>query len=315
MRLGRGTVCRQLIFLLVQALVCSHDGVSNGKRANAAGNTVAIFRLKRHRQLGVNRPSFSSDSAVEHIPTFSSDSDDDQTNGKGKGKGKGMSPDDDDYSALPSKPLPPTDDDIGKGKGKGKSKDEKTKSSKKDKKESKSQKKDGKSQGGGGNAPVQKPTPNPTTIPHPPPPHPVSPPSMTEDSEDRRKHALNFAFFWVCGGLDSNACLFKDLTTAASTFFLSTASRPPASIDSPNASTEPTGSPTVEGETVAVSLDLFAINYTLQEDNSVPTRDDYVALEGVTADYFETYMMAAYEASTQATLVSFETLLVTSIFR
>jgi hypothetical protein len=98
--------------------------------------------------------------------------------------------------------------------------------------------------------------------------------------------------------------------------FSSTASRPPASIDSPTTVTEPTEQPPIgEGEPVEVLLNLYAIDYTLQDDSSVPTRDDYVALEDVTAEFFEAYMMEAYESSTQSVLVDFETLLVTSVFR
>jgi hypothetical protein len=93
------------------------------------------------------------------------------------------------------------------------------------------------------------------------------------------------------------------------------ASRPPATLDPPSSSEKPSGPPISDGETVAVSLNLYAIDYSLDEDDTVPTRNDYVALETATADFFEKFMKDAYAASTQATLVSFETLLVTSIFR
>jgi hypothetical protein len=45
----------------------------------------------------------------------------------------------------------------------------------------------------------------------------------------------------------------------------------------------------------------------------MPIRDDFLALEEVTAEYFEEYMMGVYSASTQAKLISFDTVLVTSI--
>jgi hypothetical protein len=45
----------------------------------------------------------------------------------------------------------------------------------------------------------------------------------------------------------------------------------------------------------------------------MPVRDDFLALEGVTADFLEQYMKNAYAESSQSTLVEFQTFLVTSI--
>ena len=39
-----------------------------------------------------------------------------------------------------------------------------------------------------------------------------------------------------------------------------------------------------------MSLNLYAVDYDLEDDNTVPTRDDYVALEAATADFFEKFM-------------------------
>lgn len=47
----------------------------------------------------------------------------------------------------------------------------------------------------------------------------------------------------------------------------------------------------------------------------MPSRDEYIELESVTSDYFEEFMLRAYQVSTQATLARFETTLETSIFR
>jgi hypothetical protein len=91
------------------------------------------------------------------------------------------------------------------------------------------------------------------------------------------------------------------------------AGRPP----SPTSPSAPVTSPTrppYSGETIAVTLPLFAVDYTLAEERT-PSRDEYLELETVTSDYFEEYMLEAYSASTQATLVRFETNLQTSIFR
>ena len=85
-----------------------------------------------------------------------------------------------------------------------------------------------------------------------------------------------------------------------------TAARPPADVPSPTIAPPPTSS-------ISVTLDQYAIDYVLSDTVSTIVRNDFAALEEVTADYFEDYMMEAYSASTQAKLISFETVLATSI--
>ena len=85
-----------------------------------------------------------------------------------------------------------------------------------------------------------------------------------------------------------------------------TAARPPADIPSPTPAPPPTSS-------ISVTLDQYAIDYVLEDTVNLPIRDDFLALEEVTSEYFEEYMMDAYSASTQAKLISFDTVLVTSI--
>lgn len=253
MSTGARTTCRTLMFLILLTLWGESDGSINRLMSNRASSTTNVFRLNRHRRLGINQPPHS-DSYKEHIPKFSSDCDDETSEGKGKGKGenevksckssassstgKGADRDDDEYQAPPSHPptddyigkgkgtkpdddyypspslpptdeyddyyyappsLPATDDDYtGKGKGgaatdddytgKGKGKGGTTKGSKKDSKQSKSDDYDGKSGGKGGESSVPLPVPAPTSTPRPYPSHPpISPPSMTGSSEDRRK--------------------------------------------------------------------------------------------------------------------------------
>jgi hypothetical protein len=89
-------------------------------------------------------------------------------------------------------------------------------------------------------------------------------------------------------------------------FVLLSADRPPAEIPSPTPAPPPTSS-------ISVTLDSYAIDYILSDSTSMPIRDDFLALEEVTAEYFEEYMMGVYSASTQAKLISFDTVLVTSI--
>jgi hypothetical protein len=98
---------------------------------------------------------------------------------------------------------------------------------------------------------------------------------------------------------------------------LLTAARPPEDI-SPTSEIFPTLEPTSTnpasgGDTIPVTLNIFAIDYSLSESAAMPVRDDFLALEGVTADYFEQYMRDTYEESSQSTLVEFQTFLVTSI--
>lgn len=71
--------------------------------------------------------------------------------------------------------------------------------------------------------------------------------------------------------------------------------------------------PASGGDTIPVTLNVYAIDYVVSESATMPVRDDFLALEGVTADYFEKYMKGAYEESSQSTLVEFQTYLVTSI--
>lgn len=71
--------------------------------------------------------------------------------------------------------------------------------------------------------------------------------------------------------------------------------------------------PTGNGGSIAVALDLLAIDYVFSESATMPVRDDFLALEGVTADFFEQYMQDVFEDSTQTTLLEFQTFLVTSI--
>lgn len=96
------------------------------------------------------------------------------------------------------------------------------------------------------------------------------------------------------------------------------AARPPAEIP-PSSGIMPTFAPspsqpsTGGGLTIPVTLSVYAIDYKLSNSASMPVRDDFLTLEGVTADYFEQYMRDAYMDSFQSTLVEFQTFLVTSI--
>ncbi|KAL3920339.1 MAG: hypothetical protein SGILL_003311, partial [Bacillariaceae sp.] len=84
--------------------------------------------------------------------------------------------------------------------------------------------------------------------------------------------------------------------------------RPSDSIDMRN----PTPAPPPTSS-ISVTLDQYAIDYVLSDTVNLPIRDDFLALEEVTSEYFEEYMMEAYSASTQAKLISFDTVLWRSI--
>jgi hypothetical protein len=90
----------------------------------------------------------------------------------------------------------------------------------------------------------------------------------------------------------------------------------------PNIVTEkPTSAPTPtdgnenDNAYESMELQLYAIDYTLSRTDRRPVKIDLQELQTVTASYFKDYMIKAYEVSTQATLVDFTTVFVTSNFR
>lgn len=104
--------------------------------------------------------------------------------------------------------------------------------------------------------------------------------------------------------------------------FLS-AARPPTVIPpSPNNSStgvpnkeQPSSVPNVDKKNLkSVALDLYALDYSLSQDDRTPIKVDFLELQALTQSFFKDYMMKEYEISTQAELVDFTTSFVTAHF-
>ncbi|KAG7358565.1 hypothetical protein IV203_015154 [Nitzschia inconspicua] len=175
-------------------------------------------------------------------------------------------------------PLPKYRSSSGKGQKEGKG-SKSNKSSKEDSKSNKSDRNGNKVGGGGGGKPSPKPTPAHKPVPAPTPSSPTPHSSGSGSSDD-----------------------IPDRPPAEI---------PPSSVIMP--ALNPTPSPASVGPTIPVTLNVYAIDYLFSQSAPMPVRDDFLALEGVTADYFEQYIRNAYKDSSQSTLLEFQTFLVTSI--
>lgn len=198
------------------------------------------------------------------------------TEGKGKSKGTG------DSSAKSTKKS-------AKGEGKGKAGKDGAKSSKKSK-----------SKGKSAIAPSAKGTAIPTRSPT------IYP-----------KSASTFAS--ASSSADSRECFFFPYThlPLGSNIFFFIAARPPSPIPPvsiPSHSPLSTSTPGVSSILQHVKVPQFALSYTLV-DNLMPSRDDYLEIETVTATFFSEYVQEALAEITEVTLVQFITTLETSKFQ
>lgn len=79
----------------------------------------------------------------------------------------------------------------------------------------------------------------------------------------------------------------------------------------------PTQKPSVVGvskEVERVGMDTYAIDYTLSQAGTAPSKADFRELQTITESFFKKHMVDSYKASTQAELVDFTTSFVTAHF-
>ena len=91
------------------------------------------------------------------------------------------------------------------------------------------------------------------------------------------------------------------------------AARPPSVVPGKN----PTQKPSAVGVSKAVELvgmDTYAIDYTLSQAGTAPSKADFRELQSITENFFKKHMVDSYKASTQAELVDFTTSFVTAHF-